>query len=267
MKIIDFHTHAFADALAPRAISALQSVSQNIRACTDGTIAGLRAEMRASGVAASVVANIATKPLQFAPILEWSKSVAADDIIPFGSIHPGNPDPAGAVEQLVAAGLRGLKIHPFYQDCAVDDERWFPLYDAWQQTGLPLLFHAGFDVAFGDSNLAHPFRFKTVRKNFPKLVIVMAHMGAWKAYQDFLDDMCGQEVYIDTSCSAGLCPLETAREILRRHGAEHILYATDCPWGTQQAHLDFVRAFCPDEDRQELILGRNAARLLRLPED
>ena len=263
MKYFDFHTHAFVDSLAERAVGQIAALSGDIRPHTDGTLNDLLRAMRDDGVNASVIASIATKASQFEPIVEWSKQIKSEHVFPFASVHPDDPDPEGKVQMIVDAGLKGLKIHPFYQNAAVDDPKWFRLYDAWQDTGLPILFHTGFDVAFPELDICTPLRFRKVFDNFPKLVIVMAHMGGWICYEDFLmSDMCGENVFIDTSCSARFCPIDLGAEIVNKHGAENILFATDCPWGVQSEHIEFVMKICPDERGREDIFYRNAERIL-----
>lgn len=264
MKYIDIHTHAFPDSLSERAIDKIAKVSGDIRPKTNGTVSDLIRSMNEDGINVSVIANIATKVTQFDAILNWSKTVTTDRILPFASIHPEDGCFKERIEKVVGSNIRGLKIHTFYQGHAVDDKIWFPLYDAAQETNIPILFHAGFDVAFAALDQAHPWRFQKVVDNFPKLNIIMAHMGGWLAYNDFLRDMCGKKVMIDTSCSAGLCPVEVAREILSRHGAENILFGSDCPWGGQKDHIRFVKDFCPDVKKQELIFYKNAERLLKI---
>ena len=262
MKHFDFHTHAFTDSLAPRAIGSIASFIGDVRPHTDGTVGDLLRAMKEGDVNASVIANIATKPTQFDVILAWSKEIKSEHVFPFASIHPMDPDPAGKVQKILDAGLLGLKIHPFYQNLPVDDKGWYPIYDVWQETNLPLLFHSGNDVAFMGQDFAHPYRFKSIRKKFPKLVMIIAHMGGWLTYKEFLQDMCGENVMIDTSCSARCCPVELGREIVSKHGADNILFGTDCPWGVQREHIEFVKKICPNERDQEKIFYLNAERIL-----
>ena len=262
MKYFDFHTHAFTDSLAPRAIGSIASFIGDVRPHTDGTVGDLLRAMKEGDVNASVIASIATKPTQFDAILSWSKQIKSEHVFPFASIHPMDPDPVGKVQKILDAGLLGLKLHPFYQNLPVDHKGWYPIYDAWQETGLPLLFHSGSDVAFMGQDFADPHRFKSIRKNFPKLVMVVAHMGGWLKCEEFFNELCGCDVMIDTSCSARFCPIELGQKIVSKHGADNILFATDCPWGVQCEHIEFVKKICPDERGQEKIFYRNAERIL-----
>ena len=63
MKIIDIHTHAWPDAVAPNAIASLERMG-TLKAFYDGTVAGLRGIMQRSDVSVSVVQPVATKASQ-----------------------------------------------------------------------------------------------------------------------------------------------------------------------------------------------------------
>ena len=61
--VIDFHTHCFTDALAPRAIANLAKNPQ-FPPQFDGTLSGLKASMDRAGIDISVIQNIATNAHQ-----------------------------------------------------------------------------------------------------------------------------------------------------------------------------------------------------------
>ena len=63
--LIDFHTHAFADNLAAKAIPLLAQEG-NTHPHTDGRVTGLLASMDRAGITRSVVCPIATKPSHYA---------------------------------------------------------------------------------------------------------------------------------------------------------------------------------------------------------
>ena len=92
MKTIDFHTHAFPDFLAERAITQLQARAHGYRAFLDGTIPALLRSMDSAGIEKAVVCSIATTPAQVDSIIQWSAEIASDRIIPFPSIHPQTDD-------------------------------------------------------------------------------------------------------------------------------------------------------------------------------
>ena len=126
-RIIDFHTHAFPDALAARAMKALLAEAPGIKAYLDGTIADLLRSMDKAGIEKSVVCCIATKPEQFEPILRWCTAIRSDRLIPFPSVHPADPAWRDRIRRCRGEGFPGIKLHPFYQDFFADEDRMFLL--------------------------------------------------------------------------------------------------------------------------------------------
>jgi len=261
MQTIDFHTHAFPDSLAERAISSLAE-GADWQPEGDGTVAGLLQIMARVGVARSVLASVATKPEQLQPIIRWSLQIGSERIEPFASIHPDSPDVAADVAAVKAAGLKGVKLHPMYQSFKVDEPRLFPLYEALDASGLIVLFHAGYDIAFDDDDSADPERFVTVVDRFPGLQIVLAHMGGWRTYDSFIQHLLGRDVYIDTAFSANFCKEAHLQTLLTQHSTDRILFASDSPWGNMQQHVDYVNAFPVSDAVKEKIFHGNAERLL-----
>ena len=156
--IIDFHTHAFPDALAERAMARLRGESDQVRAWLDGRVSSLLESMDRAGIGRAVVCSIATKPDQFEKILAWSGQIASDRIIPFPSVHPRDPQARERIGRVAEAGFKGIKFHPYYQEFDLDDPVLMPLYDRIEQAGLILLCHTGFDVAFPRIRRADPVR-------------------------------------------------------------------------------------------------------------
>ena len=111
---IDIHTHAFPDPIAKVAIPALEREG-GIKAYLDGTVAGLLASMDRGGIEQSVLCSIATRPEQFAPILEWSKEIRSERIVPFPSLHPADPDLLAHLQMIHDEGFKGIKMHSYYQ--------------------------------------------------------------------------------------------------------------------------------------------------------
>ena len=90
-NIIDFHTHVFPDALAPRAIAQLtiNAAASGYWPLTDGTVAGLLDSMDREGIHRSVVCNIATNPRQMRKVNDFGISLLEEPrLIPLGSVHP-----------------------------------------------------------------------------------------------------------------------------------------------------------------------------------
>ncbi len=262
--IVDFHTHAFPDRLAARAVSELAQLA-GTPSVLDGTVAGLLSSMDRAGIDTAVVASIATKPQQFQAILDWSRQIASDRIVPFASLYPLDPQALSHVAAIAAAGLRGIKLHPYYQDFDLDDPRLEPLYAALRAAGLVVLIHAGFDLAFPRVRRCEPARVRRVLDHFPGLILVASHFGGWQEWDDVERYLIGQPVYLDTSYVGGYLDSGRARAMMLAHPAEYLLFGSDSPWQEQASSLNWVRSLGLDPDREERLLGTNAEQLLGPP--
>lgn len=261
MAIIDMHVHAFPDALAPRAMAALQAPI-DWKAIGDGTLGALLRSMDAAGVDSSVICNIATRPSQVDPIFRWCQQIASDRIIPFPSIHPDTPDVPGWVRRFQDAGLRGIKLHPMYQDFAADEPRMDPIYAAVAQAGLLLMPHCGDDIAFPNDRRADADRFARVIDRHPSLKLICTHLGAWRQWDAVRQHLVGRNVWLDTSISVSLLGVQATTDLIRAHGPDRILFGTDWPWDPQDEQVQLVRQLALPKNEIDGILGANAARLL-----
>ena len=163
--VIDFHTHAFPDTLAQRAIASLvKACGRQYEPCSDGTLSGLISNMDKFGVDISVVQPVITKPSQLETLNRWAKDIEGDRIISFGAVHPDTDDYKRDINFICSLGFKGLKFHPEYQHFTLDDDKMLKIYDYAIQKGLILLFHAGFDPAFPPPYHSNPKMFAEVYK-------------------------------------------------------------------------------------------------------
>lgn len=260
-SLIDCHTHAFPDNLAGRAVPLLEQEG-NVRAALDGTVGSLLRSMDEAGIATSIVASIATKPTQFRPILQWSLSIASPRIVPFASVHPDDPEAASRIEEIAAAGLRGIKLHPYYQRFVIDEERMLPLYDAAERAGLILLMHTGFDIAFPRDRIADPARILRVLERHPDLRLIASHFGAWEDWDEVERLLLGKPVYMDVSYSLPFLDPDRARSFILSHPTDLVLFGSDSPWTDQRQAVESIRALDLPNDVREALFFANAKRLL-----
>jgi uncharacterized protein len=259
--IIDFHAHAFPDSLAGRAIAHLEG-GVSIKAFLDGTVASLIGSMAASEIECAVVCSIATKPDQFAPILDWSRQIASRKIVPLPSIHPKGPDPVGKARLVAQAGLPGIKLHPYYQDFQLDDPSLFHFFRVLEQMGLLVVCHTGFDMAFPRDRKADPVRIVRLLDKVPNLKFVTTHAGAWEDWDEVERHLLGKPISMEISMSLETLAPERAREMLMAHPEDRVLFGTDSPWSSQAETLRLVRALNLGAKRERLMLHENARGLL-----
>ena len=268
---IDFHTHAFTDAIAERAMGKLADTLLNSDfrekepPVTNGTVEQLLKVMDGCGVDKSVLLPIATKPSQQGTINNWARSVQEqfpDRIISFGTVHPDAEDVFEELERIKEIGLRGIKFHPDYQDVFADDEKLFPIYRKCAELGLPVILHAGFDVVSPDCIHCMPHMGARIIEEIPELTLILAHLGGCDCWDDVEKYLVGKNVYFDTAFIDGLISDEQALRIFRNHGTDKILFASDCPWHSPSREKAMLERLPLTEEEREDISHRNAEKLL-----
>ncbi|MBI5848795.1 MAG: amidohydrolase family protein [Nitrospirae bacterium] len=263
--IVDFHTHAFPDKLAERAVQVLLEEGRkkyDVQAFLDGKVSSLLASMDRSNIEKSVICMIATKPSQFDPIFNWSKQISSDRIIPFPSLHPESQNAADLVRKISAEGFKGVKFHPYYQEFSIDEKRLFPIYEELQKQGLIVVMHTGFDLAFERQRKCDPKMILNVLDAFPDLKLVTTHLGAWEDWDEVEKHLSGRKIYMEISFSLDCMPKETARRIILNHPKDHILFGSDSPWADQGQAVSLLKGLELGQEMEDRILRKNALQLL-----
>ncbi len=263
--LIDFHTHAFPDKIAERAILTLADKAK-IPYFTNGTLADTDEKMAEWGVDKRVMLSIATNEKQQTNVNNFAiEANGRDNIIAFGSVHPQAENALEELERIKSAGLKGIKLHPEYQEFDIDDETVFPIYKKCVELGLIITFHTGKDLGYPDSLRANPDKILRVAEKFPDGKFVLAHFGSSMMEDEVLEKLAGKiPYYMDTAFSAGYTEPGIALEIIRRHGADKILFASDCPWASSKVTYDFINSFDLTQDEKDKIFYKNALRLFRI---
>ena len=263
--IIDFHVHAFPDALAAKALPLLYKCSGGVKPNYDATTRGLESYLAKNNVDYAVVLNIATNPHQEKKVNDFAISLLEKkNIIPFGSVHPDSPNALSELERLAKAGIRGIKLHPDYQHFFVDDDKMFPIYKKIAELGFITVFHAGVDIGYPKPVHCTPERLLRVLDLFDDAPVVAAHFGGWLLWDSVLEDLCGTKVYLDTAFSSGKMPPDYAKELIKAHGADKVLLGSDMPWSDTLDEVRFVQSLDLSAEDEEKILSNNAKRLLNI---
>jgi hypothetical protein len=234
----------------------------SVKAVLDGRISSLMASMDRAGIGKSLVCSIATKPGQFEPIIEWSRAIRSNRIIPLLSVHPSDPDCAEKLKITKAEGFAGIKLHPFYQDFELDEDRIRRMFELICRENLLVVIHTGYDITFQRIRRADPAKILKVSEMFPELKLVTTHLGSWEQWQEVESLIAGKPIYMEISFSLEYLSTDPIRNILLKHPQEYLLFGTDSPWTDQSATLAAFRGLKLGEDRETAILHGNAERLL-----
>ena len=264
--IIDFHTHTFPDELADRAVGTLAH-SGGIHNYLDGRVHSLTDSMKKAGIDYSVLLPVATKPGQCETIntlaLKTNETSETTGLISFGAIHPDCENYKQIIDEIVAMDLKAIKIHPDYQNTFFDDEKYIRLMDYAAEKDLGIIVHAGEDVGLPETVHCTPERILNLWKHIQPEKLILAHMGGWKMWDEVEEKLLGLPFYLDTAIVLNpIFPVKLENEqfvrMVRKHGADRILFGTDSPWYDQtKAVNDFNNTDLTQEEKDK-IFGKNA---------
>ncbi len=174
--------------------------------------------------------------------------------------------------------IRGIKLHPYVQLFQLDAPEINPVYELALKYDIPVIFHVGWlnfnsiDPAAGIvadyrySCMGFPMQFGNVMERYPKLKLILAHMGG-----NYYFELLGlaerfENVYLDTAwlehfASHNLPPVTEQQWIehaVKFLGAEKILYGGE---GTLPETIENCEL---TEEQKRNILSENARRLYKL---
>jgi len=261
VKIIDIHTHFFPDEIAVKTVDFLEE-SGGIKAEGDGTLDSLRRAMKKDGISVSVNCPIATRPEQTAGInrkmAEHNSNPENKDVICFGTMHPDYEDAENEIASLAFAGIKGIKMHPEYQEFYPDDEKMKKIYSACEKAGLMILFHAGRDEAY-ESVHGTPGRFAAIEGEGD---FILAHLGGYMMWEEIYEKLAGRNFYFDTALINVCKDTALITRIIEKHGSEKVLFGTDFPWASPAAVKSAVEKAVSNDNARENIFYGNAQRVL-----
>lgn len=184
-------------------------------------------------------------------------------------------------------GFKACKVYPG-DDCPMNDQRMWPLYEAINELKIPLFIHTGMAYVMpGHSPYCHPILLEEICTSFPDMPIVAYHFG-YPYYRELIMIAgCNENLYIGTSLLPGFTRVaksptffaEIIGEAIAVAGADKLIWGLD--WsGPIQSHKfssDLVRKFeipqevqqrcgyapLTEEDRRKWA-GLNLAKILRL---
>ena len=258
--IIDVHTHVFPDHVAGDTVPAM-AAEAGIEPAGKGTASDLLASMDTTGVSVSWLQPVATRPEQVEKINAWGEKKRTGRLVYFGAVHPDSPDLGGLMRDLSKRGFPGVKLHPEYQKFQPLDERLFPLYEAASEERMIILYHAGIDIGIPTLNSV-PGQFASLIERFPDLILILAHMGGFRQWDDVIEHLAGRPIYYDTSYIFRDLPIEEFAPLVKKLGTDRVVFGTDYPWASHREGLDYVRAAGLAPEHLDRILGSNAQRVM-----
>lgn len=205
----------------------------------------------------------------------WACDLVKDQprLVPFISIDPHVLGPQEAAEHLrdmvQRHGARGIKLHSVIQRFFMGDRRMWPIYRACMELDIAIIAHSG--SARGTDQYGEPRAFAEVFRTFPRLKLVMAHMGngSWRQTRE-IAEACSSAVF---DCSEvmewpGAPNAPTDQEfaqLIKDIGPSRVLLGSDFPWWSPAHCVERLMGLpVLSREEKESILGANAVRILGL---
>ena len=263
MKIFDIHVHIYPDKIAQKASESIGIFYGGFPIRGNGSLDDCISRMDAAGVQMFAAHSVAMNPHNVESINRFILEARAkypDRIVPFAALHPDMQDIPAAVDKLIAQGFKGVKIHPDIQRFVVDAPHSLDMLAAVAGR-LPVLIHCG-DTRY---DFDGPERILNLHRLLPNLTIIGAHFGGWSQWEAANALLAGHEgIVVDCSSSLYTLEKETAAKMIRRMGAENVLFGSDYPMWTPGGELEKFLSLPLSAAEQEAVLWNNAARLLKL---
>ncbi|MCH5323967.1 MAG: amidohydrolase [Eubacterium sp.] len=262
--IVDSHAHIFPDKIASKASVNIGNF-YSLHMCFDGSVSRLLAEGDKNRIDKFLVQSVATVPEQVSHINDFIAQQVnehPDRFIGFASLHPDMADPAAEVDRVISLGLKGIKLHPDFQQFAIDDKRAYRLYEAVGDK-LPFLIHTG-DSRFKYSN---PKLMAKVLDDCPYLRVIAAHFGGWSEWEESENMLCGKNVWVDTCSSLYHLSPEKAAELIEKFGEDRVFFGTDYPMWDAADELKYIERLPITEEQKEKILWKNICAFLDITMD
>ena len=122
-------------------------------------------------------------------------------------------------------GLDGIKIHPNNTGVDLGSEYIRPIFAFAQEYELPVAIHY---YPNSENNRSATYRIANILEQYPDLTVIVSHMGAYQ-----WENILATRAYVDISA---ILPdyvrtygVVKTNEILRKFGADRLIFATDYP--------------------------------------
>ena len=261
-RIFDAHCHIYPQSIARKAVEGIDQFYGHLPfEPYDGTTGTLLRMGREAGISHFLVHSVATAPHQTSSINRFIASEVALSNGVFtglGTLHPDSEHPEQDFSELVALGLKGVKLHPDFQRFKADSDKAMRIYELCAEADLPVLVHTG-DHRYDCSN---PNRIVNILRTFPKLKFVGAHFGGWSVWDEAVRMLSGfDNIVVDTSSTFYASGRDKGRELIKKWGADRVMFGTDYPMWNPQPEIDCMIDMKLTENEYRRIFWDNAAKV------
>jgi predicted TIM-barrel fold metal-dependent hydrolase len=178
------------------------------------------------------------------------------------------------IERAIAAGARALKIVPAWIGQPPSDERFRPVWELADKHGLPVVSQSGITYY---SEVSHPDNFEPVAAAYPRVKLILAHMGL--GAEDRMIALASKypNVFVDTSAWFEIAPdpeswlnkqrhappptVDDALDLLRAIGVDRVLFGTNYAIRNVALPHEWMKSMGLTDHERSQIFSANHARV------
>nr|WP_225908171.1 amidohydrolase family protein [Hyphomonas sediminis] len=165
------------------------------------------------------------------------------------------------VEEL---GFKAIRVLPWLWETPPTDRRFYPVYTACCETGVPFCTQIGHTGPLMPSEPGRPVYLDQVALDFPELAIVGGHIGYPWTDEAIAVATKHENVYIDTSAYTVKRYPDALVKFLKTNGRNKVMFGTNYPMITPGKALEGLDEMNLEESTRAAFLGGTAARVFGL---
>ncbi|MCP4504282.1 MAG: amidohydrolase [Deltaproteobacteria bacterium] len=229
--------------------------------------------LQSRGVQKMVALHYAHKPNMARALNEYLVAVQQKHVgvRATATVFPGEEDAVNILGDAFDSGLYGVKLHCHVQRFAPDADELHEIYALCEAREMPIIMHAGQEPnspAYGVDvySICDADRIRVVLENFPRLKMVVPHLGAneFAAYLRLMHRF--EHLYVDTTMMlGGFFDVDLPFDFFAAFSSR-VFYGSDFPslpyaWDRELKHLENIGL---SEDDLRKVSFENAARFFRM---
>jgi predicted TIM-barrel fold metal-dependent hydrolase len=206
---------------------------------------------------------------------DWTLKQSAEhpNLYAFIGLDPrmGEEGMLAELEDCVREGARGIKIHCSTQRTFPNDDGLWAVYKRAEELEISVVNHSGWHpLSCHLSDYSRPARFEPILKDFPKLHLVLDHIGLGWEEEAIALAKAYPNVYFDSSLaiSGTWTPMTLADDeivnLLRAVGIDRVTYASDWPLCVPLKERERMEGLPLSDGERRQLFYQNAERIHRL---
>lgn len=152
-------------------------------------------------------------------------------------------------------GFSAIKLHPYFNGKAVEDEAFLPVYEYAHEHHLTILIHYGIQSRYVEE----------IVQRYPNLSIILAHFGgAWDGVsEEPILQLVDQYPQIYTDTASSIFYFKSIENLVKHVDVNKIIFGSDMPFLNLAGQVGRITKADMDDESKQKILAGNFKSLIR----